>query len=106
MRSSDWSSDVCSSDLDPLAALISGHDKTLLIERLFDGTTDRSRMGKVRKRWREHLKLATDDELKAVVRGLRVLDGHRSLEELRAEINLKAQVVGVDRKSTRLNSSH
>ena len=82
-------------DGDPLADLISGHDKTLLIERLFDGTTDRSRMSKVRKRWREHLKLATDDDLKTVVRGLRVLDGHRSLEELRAEINLKAQVVGV-----------
>ena len=82
-------------DGDPLAALISGHDKTLLIERLFDGTTDRSRMGKVRKRWREHLKLANDDELKAVLRGLRVLEGHRSLEELRSEINLKATVVGV-----------
>jgi hypothetical protein len=82
-------------DGDPLADLISGHDKTLLVERLFDGTTDRSRMGKVRKRWREHLKLTSDDELKTVVRGLRVLDGHRSLEELRAEINLKAQVVGV-----------
>jgi hypothetical protein len=82
-------------DGDPLAELISGHDKTLLVERLFDGTTDRSRMGKVRKRWREHLKLATNDELKAVVRGLRVLDGHRTLEELRSEINLKATVVGV-----------
>lgn len=82
-------------DGDPLADLISGHDKTVLVERLFDGTTDRSRMGKVRKRWREHLKLATDDDLKTVVRGLRVLDGHRSLEELRAEINLKAQVIGV-----------
>jgi hypothetical protein len=82
-------------DGDPLSELISGHDKTLLIERLFDGTTDRSRMGKVRKRWRDHLKLTTDDELKAVVSGLRVLDGHRSLEELRSEINLKAQVVGV-----------
>ncbi len=82
-------------DGDPLAELISGHDKTLLIERLFDGTTDRSRMGKVRKCWREHLKLATDDELKIVVRGLRVLDGHRSLEELRSEINFKAQAVGV-----------
>lgn len=82
-------------DGDPLAELISGHDRTLLIERLFDGTTDRSRMGKVRKRWREHLRLANDDELRAVVRGLRVLDGYRSLEELRAEINLKAQVVGV-----------
>ena len=82
-------------DGDPLAELISGHDKTLLIERLFDGTTDRSRMGKVRKHWREHLKLSTNDELKAVVRGLRVLDGHRTLEELRSEINLKATVVGV-----------
>jgi hypothetical protein len=82
-------------DGDPLAELISGHDKTLLIERLFDGTTDRSRMGKVRKRWREHLKLSTNDELKAVVRGLRVLDGHRTLEELRSEINIKATVVGV-----------
>lgn len=82
-------------DGDPLAELVSGHDRTLLIERLFDGTGDRSRMGKVRRHWREHLKMASDAELKAVVRGLRVLDGHRSLEELRAEINLKAQVVGV-----------
>ncbi len=33
--------------------------------------------------------------LKAVVSGLRVLEGHRTLEELRSEINLKATVVGV-----------
>jgi len=39
-------------DGDPLAPLISGNDKMLLVERLFDGTTDRSRMGKVRKCWR------------------------------------------------------
>jgi hypothetical protein len=82
-------------DGDPLAELISGHDRTLLVERLFDNTTDRSRMGKVRKHWREHLKLASDTELKAVVRGMRVVEGHRSLEELRAEINQKAQIVGV-----------
>jgi hypothetical protein len=82
-------------DGDPLAELISGNDKTLLVERLFDGTTDRSRMGKVRKAWRNHLKLTTDDELKAIVSGLRILDGHRSLDELRSEINLKAQVVGM-----------
>lgn len=82
-------------DGDPLAILVSGHDKTLLIERLFDGTTDRSRMGQVRKLWREHLQLPDDEALKAVVRGLRVIDGHRSLDELRSEINVKAQVVGV-----------
>jgi len=82
-------------DDDPLAELISGNDKTLLVERLFEGKTDRSRMGKVRKAWREHLKLNTDEELKAIVSGLRILEGHRSLDELRSEINLKAQVVGV-----------
>ena len=82
-------------DGDPLAALISGHDKTLLVERLFDGTTDRSRMGKVRKCWREHLRLKTDQQLQRVVSGLRVIDGYLSLDELRAEINYKAQIVGM-----------
>ncbi|MGX5843701.1 SAVED domain-containing protein [Mesorhizobium sp. ArgA1] len=82
-------------DGNPLAELVSGHDRTLLIERLFDGTTDRSRMGKVRKCWREHLKLGSNEELKAVIRGFRVIDGHRSLDELRSEINFRATVVGV-----------
>jgi hypothetical protein len=77
-------------DGDPLADLISGHDKTVMVERLFDGTkTDKSRMGRVRKCWRDHLRLANDEELEEVVQGLRVLDGHRSLEELRSEINLR-----------------
>ena len=82
-------------DGDPLARLISGNDGTLLVERLFDGTTDRSRMGKVRKHWREHLELGCDDDLRETVRGLRVIDGYRSLDQLRAQINLKAQLVGL-----------
>jgi hypothetical protein len=82
-------------DGDPLGTLMSGTDKSLLVERLFDGTTDRSRMGKVRKLWREHLKLASDEELKRVVTGLRILDGHRTLEDLRSEINVKARVIGL-----------
>ena len=82
-------------DDDPLAALISGNDRTLLVERLFVGATDRSRMGKVRKCWREHLDLDDDEELRAVLRGLRVFDGHLSLLELREKINLKAQAVGL-----------
>ena len=74
---------------------MSGHDKSLLVEKLFDGTTDKSRMGKVRKLWREHLGLPNDEELRGVITALRVLEGHRSLEELRTQINLKAQVVGL-----------
>lgn len=82
-------------DGDPLADLVSGHDKSLLVEKLFDGTTDKSRMGKVRKLWREHLKLMNDDELRSVVTGFRILEGHLSLEELRTQLNLRAQVVGL-----------
>ena len=82
-------------DDDPLGQLISGNDKSLLVERLFDGTTDASRMGKVRKLWRDHLNLSSDEELKTVVNSLRIFEGHRSLEELRNEINLKARLVGV-----------
>ena len=82
-------------DDDPLAKLISGNDKTLLVERLFDGTTDRSRTGKIRKCWREHLELDDDEQLRAVVRGLRIVDGHRSLQELRDQINDKAKAVGI-----------
>ena len=82
-------------DGDPLAALISGNDRTLLVERLFVGRTDRSRMGKVRECWREHLGLTDDEELRAVVDGFRVVEGHRSLQELREEINFKAKAVGL-----------
>ena len=82
-------------DDDPLGMLISGHDGSVLVERLFDGTTDRSRMGRVRKLWREHLQLSSDDELKQLIMGLRIFEGYRSLDELRASINLKAQIVGV-----------
>ena len=57
-------------DGDPLAVLISGNDRTLLVERLFDGTTDRSRMGKVRKCWREHLDLDDDEELRDRLSGV------------------------------------
>lgn len=81
-------------DGDQLAALVSNNDKSLLVEKLFDGTTDASRMGKVRKLWREHLHLTSDDELKSVVSGLRIFEGYKSLEELRQEINIRAQVVG------------
>ncbi len=52
-------------------------------------------MGKIRKCWRQHLGLADDKALRTVLRGFRVVDGHRSLDELRSEINLKAKVVGL-----------
>lgn len=83
-------------DGDPLAKLVSGHDKSLLTEKLFDGTkTDSSEMGGVRKLWRDHLKLENDEQLREVVTGFRIFEGHRSLDELRDSINVRAQLVGL-----------
>lgn len=83
-------------DGDPLADLVSGNDRSLLVERLFDGTkTDGSRMGAVRKLWREHLGLPDNDALRAVLTGFRIFDGHRSLEELKENIIWRAKTVGV-----------
>ncbi len=82
-------------DNDPLAELISGVDKSLLLDKLFDGTTDASKMGKVRKLWREHLELSNDEELRETISYFRIFEGHRSLEELRTQINFKARIVGL-----------
>ncbi|OOG76918.1 SAVED domain-containing protein [Flavobacterium sp. A45] len=47
------------------------NEGAIIFKRLFDGTTDRSKMGKIRKKWKEHLGLS-DDELKKVLRQLRI----------------------------------
>lgn len=82
-------------DDDPLAELISKNDRSFLIERLFSTKTDNSRMGEVRKCWREHLGLGSDDELKPILGAFRITDGYRSLDELRSEVNNKAVAVGL-----------
>jgi hypothetical protein len=82
-------------DGDPLSCLICGTDRSLAIETLFDGTTDGSNMGKVRKYWREHLELVSDAELQAVVTGFRIFEQQPSLDELRTKVNEKAHRIGL-----------
>lgn len=48
------------------------NEGAIIFKRLFDGTTDKSKMGKVRKKWREHLSLSDDNELRKVLRQLRI----------------------------------
>lgn len=83
-------------DDDPLGDILFQNDRTLLPEKLFDGTkTDRSAMGEVRALWREHLGLASDEELRYALEGFRIIDGHRSLEEMRRDIEWRAGLAGV-----------
>src|SRR3546814_4035769 len=89
MRISDWSSDVCSSDL--VRAMI-----FFLTKSGFTGSFDpvRVRLGRSCSDWQRKTRLG---ECRA---GLEA----RSVDRLRFERRLGA--VRLDRKSTRLNSSH
>ncbi|MEW8693088.1 MAG: SAVED domain-containing protein [Candidatus Thiodiazotropha endolucinida] len=82
-------------DDDPLSELISNNDHSILLDRLFRTKTDKSRMGRVRAAWRQCLGLLDDQELKPLLSRLRIVDGYRSLEELRREVNTKAAAVGL-----------
>ena len=82
-------------DDDQLSELVSKNDQSLLMGRLYSSKTDASKMGAVRKCWREHLGLGNDEDLGHVVSRLRIVDGYRSLRELQDEVNRKAVSVGV-----------
>lgn len=82
-------------DGDPLGEIISGKDHSIRLDKLFVKGGDRSRFGKVRKLWRDHLELATDDELKQVLQGLHINQVARSLEDMRDEVNNRFRVVGL-----------
>ncbi|WP_137114051.1 SAVED domain-containing protein [Mesorhizobium sp. GR13] len=80
---------------DPLAELISPADNSLRIEKLFSTKTDNSRMGEVRRCWREHLKLDDDEQLKELLQGFHIKAGHMSLEDMRARVSERFRLVGL-----------
>lgn len=82
-------------DDDPLSDLVSPINGSLRLQPLTQGKTDESRMGKVRKCWREHLQLKTNEELYAVLDGLYIKDNHHDLEYLREQVNLRFRLVGL-----------
>lgn len=81
-------------DGDPLNQIVSSIDGSLRLDRLFDGTGDKSKMGLIRKCWRDHLSVS-DDELKDILRGFRVSAGFITLEKLRDEVNAQFRAVGI-----------
>lgn len=82
-------------DDDLLGQIVSQKDHALDLHRLFDGTGDRSKTGVARKLWREHLELQSDEELRAVLEGFHVRDGHHTLEDMRVEVSRKFRAVGL-----------
>ena len=81
---------------DPLARVILMQSQALDLACLFDGTTDASAMGTIRKLWREHLGL-DEDALRLVARTLGVTLRLESAEELRDRLNDRFAAVGLIR---------
>ena len=88
---------------DELYGLISNENGRILLEKLFDNTTDRSRMGKIRKKFRDHLNCA-DDELKEILMPFRFKKG-MMITDLIDNINDKLLVHGfeINKKSSNIN---
>lgn len=81
---------------DPLIDLIGKSSDAIILDRLFEGKTDNSRMGQVRKLWREHLN--TDDAaLRLVARVLAVAESPESLMSLRERLDERFAAVGLKR---------
>jgi hypothetical protein len=81
---------------DPLIELVRKESDALDLDRLFDGTTDRSRMGQVRRQWREHLEV-DHATLRLVARVLALAEMPESLRSLRERLDEKFAAVGMKR---------
>jgi len=80
---------------DQLLGLLSSDDRRLRLDKLFVKGGDKSKMGQVRKLWRDHLNLANDEELRNVLEGFGIHEGHASLEEMRESVNERFRIVGL-----------
>ena len=81
---------------DPLLDLIGKSSDAINLDRLFEGKTDNSRMGQVRKLWREHLEI-DDTTLMLVARVLAIAESPESLMSLRERLDDRFAAVGLKR---------
>ena len=82
-------------DNDPLAELVSSEDGVLRLDKLRVGKGPLSKMGKVRKCWRDALSLSSDDELFVILENFAILDGQPDMEAMREAVATKARSVGI-----------
>ncbi len=78
---------------DPLAILVSNNGGEFHLDRLFDGTGDRSEMGRIRKMWRDHLGM-NDAGLRRVLRPLRVYKNAPTLVGISEDLNRQLDSLG------------
>lgn len=81
---------------DPLAELVDKmHGGALRLEKLFTGG-ERSAMGKVRADWAGHLKLSDENELREILRPLRIVEAPPELQTRRRQVIDKLALHGFE----------
>lgn len=78
-----------------LGNIVSGNEGEIHLHKLFDNTTDRSGMGKVRKLWRDHLKLKTDDDLIEILKPIRIRQNGHNLYQVKRSLSDVLGVAGL-----------
>ena len=81
---------------DPLLDLVRKESDAIDLDRLFEGKTERARMGQVRKHWTDHLQI-DDAALSPVARVLAIAEAPESLASLRERLDDKLAAVGMVR---------
>ena len=72
---------------DPLGGIVNRMDGSVRIDRLFDGTGKRGRMGKVRHAWATRLGLSSEDELRPILSRFQIQPRHEVLDDVVARVN-------------------
>jgi hypothetical protein len=77
---------------DPLASLISNNGGEIRLDVLFSNST---KMNRVKKMWKDHLEILTDDKLRNIIRPLRIHTGYPKLQQLRDDLNTHLLLAGL-----------
>jgi len=72
-----------------------GNGGAIRLQVLFDGSSNNTRYGKIRKSWREHLGIQSDDELREVLRPLRIRHNYGDLTAITEKLNIHLQSAGL-----------
>lgn len=79
---------------DSLYELVSNVDRTIDLNKLFDGKSDASEMGKIRKNLRDRLGVS-EDELKCIISQIRIKSHQETMDELIDLINQQLEKRGL-----------
>ncbi|RDY72582.1 SAVED domain-containing protein [Halobacillus trueperi] len=87
---------------DTLAELVNNQGGQIRFDKLSQGKTEKSKMGKIRESWKKHLGLETDEELERALKPIRFTTSLTNLSDLKNQLNNSLMISGLKPISTSL----